>query len=450
MQHIERHRWIFFAAGLVALGVRLAPLLRSGSGWAMNNDSPRYLELAVGMRAGCGFARWIGHCASAEVLRTPGYPLFLALLPNVRMAVAVQGVIGAAVCLMVGLFVAASWGSAAGLTTELLLAFDAPSIVYGARIMSDILFQAMLAAAIVLQLTAVGRGVCDAKAVMAALTAALILGIAVLVRPVGIVLPLFAPLPLLLLPWGNWRARLGWSLLVLAIPALVAGGWMARNARITGIWTLTTDAAIDLYYFKAAGVIWYRTRTHETFPAVQEDLARALGRHFEDFTETPPTLEKTMTRRSLEIFIHDPVGTLLMTLRCLIWLAIVPDRGNLNDLLGTNAGAHSFLAATGQTRARIRELLNSSTLTALVALQVVMILLIWVGVAQALWAIRNFEARERQLVLVLFGVALVMIGLAAGAEAFARYRVPASPFLAIIAGIGWFGSPKHRWAICGQ
>jgi hypothetical protein len=73
----------------------------------MNNDSPRYLELAEGMRAGCGFARWIGHCASAEVLRTPGYPFFFALVPNVRTAVAVQGVIGAAVCLMVGLFVAA-------------------------------------------------------------------------------------------------------------------------------------------------------------------------------------------------------------------------------------------------------------------------------------------------------------------------------------------------------
>jgi hypothetical protein len=88
-----------------------------------------------------------------------------------------------------------------------------------------------------------------------------------------------------------------------------------------------------------------------------------------------------MTCRSLEIFVHDPVGTLAMTLRCMIWLPIVPDRGNLNKLLGTNAGAHSFLAATGQIRARIRELLNSSTLTALVALQVMLIVLIWVGVA---------------------------------------------------------------------
>jgi 4-amino-4-deoxy-L-arabinose transferase-like glycosyltransferase len=152
--------------------------------------------------------------------------------------------------------------------------------VYGARIMSDIPFQALLTAAIVLQFTAIGQGVCDAKAVVAALTAALILGAAVLMRPVGIVLPLLAPLPLLLLPWGNWRASLGWSLLAFAIPALVAAGWMARNARITGICTLTTDAAIDLCYFKGEGVIWYRN--HETFPVVQEDRLRALGRHFED------------------------------------------------------------------------------------------------------------------------------------------------------------------------
>src|ERR1700752_2234621 len=85
------HR-ILCSLALVALALRLAPLLRPGSEWAMANvDSPRYVELAEGIRAGCGFARLIdGRCGPPEVLRTPGYPLMLAVVPSLRAVVAMQ------------------------------------------------------------------------------------------------------------------------------------------------------------------------------------------------------------------------------------------------------------------------------------------------------------------------------------------------------------------------
>lgn len=435
--------------GILALALRLASLLRGGSAWAMANpDSPRYSELAAGLLSGCGFARFaMGHCASPEVLRTPGYPLFLILMPSLRAAVAVQAIIGAALCVLVGFFVSAYWGLWAGAIAEGLLALDVPSIVQGSRILSDVLFQALLAVAVIVQLRVIARGRYDGRNVGEGLGAALLLAVAILVRPVGVLLPLIAPLPFLFLPPEvGWRRTIALCVLAFGLIAVVMGGWMARNAARTGTWTLSTVAAINLYYFNAGGVVAYRSG--QSLPAVMDGLARGLeqpdGRHYAD---TPAALEPQMVKQALRILMHDPVVTFIVTARTLAWLAVVPDRGSLNELLGTHAGATSYLAATAKLRERIRPLLRSPLLTALVTFQVALIVLTWIGVARALASIRGKSAREAALILIPFSVALAMMILAAGAEAYARYRMPAMPFLAILAGIGWSGRADCAGAI---
>ena len=104
--------WLLPGIAVLALVLRLAPLLRGGV--VMDPDSNRYIELAQGLEHGCGFARWLnGSCAPAETVRTPGYPLFLAAMPTLRTAILVQGLAGAAVCLLIGLYVREGWGLAA-------------------------------------------------------------------------------------------------------------------------------------------------------------------------------------------------------------------------------------------------------------------------------------------------------------------------------------------------
>ena len=60
--------------------------------------------------------------------------------------------------------------------------------------------------------------------------------------------------------------------------------------------------------------------------------------------------------------------------------------------------------------------------------------LIWIGVARALW----IHWRDDQL-WILFGVALLLLlATAPSTDNFdARFRTPAIPFLAAIAGVGW-------------
>src|ERR1700730_14888804 len=99
-----RTRYLAVLMAATAIVVRVTPLtLVSGIGRVMdpNTDSEAYVALATGLQHGCGFARTsergcvplpepsIRHMAMRvgnvntfpELMRTPGYPIFLSLMP---------------------------------------------------------------------------------------------------------------------------------------------------------------------------------------------------------------------------------------------------------------------------------------------------------------------------------------------------------------------------------
>jgi hypothetical protein len=264
---------LIIAAG--ALLLRVTPLLRARYDGAVLHGSYEYLALVRGMRAGCGFARLQdGHCAASELLRLPGYPLLVWAFPNPRTVVAAQAALGTATCLAIGWFTASQWDLTAGVIAETILALDIPSIITSATIMSDCLFQFLLTVAVLVQLLAISRGA-GRKATAMVLLVAVLMSCAIFVRAVGVILPLLAPLPFLLTPGLRWRQRLGLSLGVVSLPVVLMAAWTVRNHRRSGIWTFTTEAAYNLYYYNAAGVFWYRHGGDLT--TVQAKLAKEAG-----------------------------------------------------------------------------------------------------------------------------------------------------------------------------
>jgi hypothetical protein len=112
---------------LLALSARLVPLSRPGTAWMFEPDSPSYTLLATGLTKGCGFARWEhGTCQAPQLLRTPGYPLFLAALGSLRSAIVVQAILEAGTVLVVGVAAAAVAGTTAGIVAASIFAFDVP------------------------------------------------------------------------------------------------------------------------------------------------------------------------------------------------------------------------------------------------------------------------------------------------------------------------------------
>ena len=434
-------RWILVIIAALALAVRLAPLLRAGDRWAILDDSYDYLALSKGMVTGCGFARWTNAgCAQAELLRTPGYPLLLTILPeNLRWVVALQALISAATCLIIGLFSYRQWGFKAAVIAEALLTLDVSSIVASASVMTDMPFQALLTTAVILQLYAMRRPRPDAKAIWMIMFAALLLGCALMVRPIGIVLPLFAAAPALLISGMSRTRRVGLCAAAVAIPVLMITVWAAMNERLGGICTLSTISIYNLYYYRSAGVLASTTGT--SLIESQNLLAKAIGFNRPSPFLSPAVYEE-MFKRSVHILLSNALATAVLFFRILLWLAIVPDRANLNAILGTNARSSQFLVASSDIVLRLTDLLHSPTLTILVLLQMALIAFMWIGVGRAMIGILGRTKEDRVMLMYLLCIALVMLVLAAGPEAIARYRAPAMPFLAMVAGLGWSGASK--------
>ena len=424
-----------------ALLLRLAPLLQPGDSWTRNNDSPRYVELASGLRAGCGFARLNdGVCGPSETLRTPGYPLVLAAVSDTRTVIAAQAALGAVTCFIVGYFAATRWGVAAGAAAEIFLALDVPSIVSGAMVMSDCLFQLLLTLGILLEMIAIDVDYPRFKQVCIVSFAGLSLGAAILVRPIGFLLPILALLPFAVPILSHHRLRLHLAAIVVFIPVAVGLGWSARNYYRVGIWTISTIGTYNLYVYRVAGVIWYTEGGD--FPRIQETLIRDLDLSpSQSAREIDAHMDHQMVAKSLTVISAHPFEFLRMSLVSMVWLALVPDRANLTIVMSifdpsitvTPAGSGSDLAA------KIKALFRSLTWTSILGFQFVLILVVWVGVIRALVS----PIRRRGELVVLVFVALAMLALASGPEAGARYRTPAIPFLAIAAGVGWFRNTQR-------
>jgi len=64
---------------------------------------------------------------------------------------------------------------------------------------------------------------------------------------------------------------------------------------------------------------------------------------------------------------------------------------------------------------------------------------VWIGVALAVAGLWHKPAVEKRMILVMLILTIVFLGLASGAESVARFRLPVTPLLAVLAASGWFG-----------
>jgi 4-amino-4-deoxy-L-arabinose transferase-like glycosyltransferase len=459
-------------AGLL-LVLRLCPVVsRPGVVWAMRNDSIGYIRLAEGLTGGCGFApRFDESCGPAELERTPGYPLFLAAMPSLRSALIVQDVLGAGICFLIALFAWHRWGLLAGLLAESLLGFDIPSIVNGNLVLSDTLFTSLITSAILLQLISICKAKLEGRGVAFLLGAGLLLGIAALVRPVGQVLIVEAPIPFVLFPHASLRKRVVLMFLALCLPSIIVLGWSYRNYERRGIWTFSSIGAVNLYAYRGAGVLAYETG--RGFGEVQAELIRSVPRieafkSSDVFTKTftgdpqyvdqsddtwsntfdadPPEMERLAARILLDHPVVAAVTTLKGFLRNCFWVQRLALSGFLLggrfDLGQQQVGfsiSHKLLST-----------LSYGWLSLLILVEFLVLVFSWIGVSLAIWSTSRARLRRSGLISILLFVPLLLLCATAGPEASDRFRVPAMPALAIVAASGWAATLRRRNRLEGR
>ncbi len=240
-----------------------------------------------------------------DTVRTPGYPLFLALFctskgcPDLCAANLGQALLGAIAVLLCSaaalvLFRRPAVAGFAGL----LLAFDLGSIFHGALTLTEIPFQCAFWLAFFALACAARLGAARAPLKLW-LAGGVLVGAAALVRPIGLFYAPFAGAALFL-GGGRperpliWRAALAVVVGSCVLPLL----WAARNWTQAGAFTVTTLPARDMGRMRAAAVESQLTGMPfgDAAREIEREMAEAHGAPFASVEEEAEFAKRWGTR----------------------------------------------------------------------------------------------------------------------------------------------------------
>jgi 4-amino-4-deoxy-L-arabinose transferase-like glycosyltransferase len=422
-------RWACLVV-LLAVVARLGLFLAASGvpeGFVHEPDSSEYWTLARNLVGAGRFSLQPGPPFAPDHTRTPGYPAVLATLavlagPAPVAAALVGALIGAGTVAVLVVGGARSLGPERAAVAGGILALDPASVAYSMALLTEPLFTLCL----VLGLLAVWDGLRVGRLASLARGSAW-LGLAALVRPIGLYLPL-----LLAGALASRRDR-GWRWLAAGATVLLLGTggltlpWMLRNAWTGGRAELSAIPTINLYYHRAGAVLadaWGVSRE-----AVRTELAGRLADMATAGPLSEPEVHRWMDRWAREIILADPLRYARLHLVGLLRM-LGPDPEPTFQRLG-------WLTPERTPRPDRRALW-----TAALALEGTFLaglyLAAGLGLARAI--------RERAAWLALPAALTIVYGLMVGGpETYARFRVPLMPALAWLAALGVSGVPASSW-----
>jgi 4-amino-4-deoxy-L-arabinose transferase-like glycosyltransferase len=402
-------------------------------------DTGSYVGPAQALLETGNFAQSPAKPDQPELVRTPGYPAFIAAVqyffgPGL-LPVALAQVFISQFALIAAFSIARHlWGPAAAGLCIALLGLDLSGFLFSQQILSECLFTALLSLALLCGV----RLILGGKGPGLALGLGLFFGLATLTRPITYYLiPILALFVLIAL----WRVRLSFMpalglVLVMLLPlALLVGGWQYRNHQVAGISGLSNIVGENLLKYWAAEVVAMRDGI--TRLDAENKLLDELGRPREKGLP-PNDVMRIYKTKAIQIMVDHPglvfkgvvrgaVTTLFVPLvpDVMNYLGLKPDSGPLGDFLRMPLGDW----ATKWLGNRPWEL--AAHLGALVYL-----LFVYLGALVSVGLILRGGAQAWAQALVWL-VILYIIGIALGPSAYGRLRAPVMPLLCMAAGAGW-------------
>lgn len=394
-------RLIWLLAAAMAWRVALA-----GAAWAhpdrllTEEDSGEYLQIARNLLAGHGFSQAARPPYVADVRRTPVYPAFLALvfaLPGsgARSAAAAGAIVSVLTVAATFRLVQLLAGSSAAWWAAVLLSLDLTTATYATQLLTEPLFSLLLVLSF-LPLLAGKRA-----SPRAGLAAGAVSGLAALCRPIG-VLAFAALAPACALRRSLRQATV--LLVAVSIAAVVViGGWGIRNYRRAGTATVSSVAATNMYFHRAAYVeAWLEHRR-------VEDLRDEWERDF--------ATKSRMWSEDERVQWMNEHGRGLVLKHPLVY-AIVAVRGAARMLAPDHIVLASLVGGEGTPAFRV-----------LYALGWIQLVVIYALAAMAVIRVRPSTALALAVPLAPIAYFL-LIG---GPEMYPRFRVPIMPFVCALA-----------------
>jgi hypothetical protein len=353
-----------------------------------------------------------------ETRITPGYSMFLAAF--IAGGLGYPGAIVAQHLLWVAIVAAAVWlvleaggGKGAAIVAGAVTALDLPGVQSSVSIVSETLAAATVIAAVCATALAI-RAPHAGAAIRWSLLAGILGGATALVRPIAIALgiPLAAAIAIGADRRWRWRA----AAVLLAIFAVLPLFWTIRNALQTGVATLSSLGGINLLHYRAAGTLAVRDPggIDANLSRRRDELEQRACRVLEAKYQRPCAAlswaqrSRTYADTAWPIVIGDPIAT---------------------GRQAVHAGGMILLGGGAALLSELTGLSGRSARLACLAYTVPLALLAIAGIPYWWKRSRPFS----WLVLLVVGY---MLGMALGAEAYSRFRVPVIALYGILCGGG--------------
>jgi 4-amino-4-deoxy-L-arabinose transferase-like glycosyltransferase len=416
---------------LVALVIRVFVL---GTAWrnhasALDLDSTSYLVTAASLAAEGSFKTH----GLPELIRTPGYPAFLAVCKwagpsGYALAQVVQVLLDLLLVYLVYALGTRLGGRAAGLWAAGFQACSLVAILSSIQILSDGLFSLLITLAVLLLVQYFREDKWRFLALAAAVTAA-----ATYVRPVGFI---FVPVVVLVLLLRQ-RQVAKVAVFVVIFAALVMP-WYVRNFLVARYVGFSSVGDYNLLFYEAAGVL---AKSQGLSPQQARQELGIAYRERLDREKIDPTSTRAIrlqARMGSGILLAHPV--LFIRVHFATSLnSLLPAGTGLLEILGMtsgNRGTLSVLQSQGFFAA-VRYYFASNIIAVLFAIPELIYLIIrYLGCV--VWAFWQFQTRRFNCGPSGWLIALTVAAflLVAGPAAVARFRLPVEPLLNLIAGAG--------------
>ena len=290
---------------LVHVGVLVAASLRTGrvDGYAFRSlDSREYYDIALNLIEHGTFSQDTsatdGH-VEPDTWRTPGYPLLLAMVmilagPSPVVLVIVQQVLSVLNVWLLFRISRNLMSERRATVAALLFLFEPYHLFYSLWLLAATWFTTLLLLIWFWWIEVLSRGRRGRPCFLAVIVLGVLSGVLVLVRPVGLLVPVVVFVGLVVGRFtgaGSRRlkpaAQAGSAMLALSHGAvfaatclLVISSWMLRNQIVAGHFAMSDQGGVVLAYFKAAEVtLWREGRTVERYLETSLDPAHAQRPH---------------------------------------------------------------------------------------------------------------------------------------------------------------------------
>ena len=421
---MKKDMGFLFVVFVLYVGVRLVPFFSS-----FNNTSRFFLADSYAYNLlGANIAQhgyYTPNGGEPGLSRAPGYPVYLAAIYKIfgvkpAIALFLQIVLSGLIPLFLYMNAELLFSKRVARIASVLSIVEPVSIIYANILLSETLFVVFLLLSTFFFIKSMKN-----KSMSALVASAITAGIGAYFRPVILYLPFAYAFLYVAVSWLSFRDRIKYAVGIVLITGLTVLPWFARNYMVDRYKGFTSIQDVNLYYWRAAGVI--SEIEHLPLREVQDRLKRAVPSGLSLANEY-----QFLRDKAASVIIHHPFAYMKVMFKGSINMLLSPERYavfKLADIkprfLGVMWRGHSV------HRALHMMLSDPFIVSSAVIYQLVFTVLTGLLMLIGILVIAG-EGYIRELLTLLFIISYFIV-VSARPEAEPRFRLPVLPYMLMLA-----------------